>query len=99
MFAPSQICILLGATGVLLRLPFAATLRLAYGIRLLGATDPWTIAAFAADTLAIFERRVQTRLHCTHQIYGRVQGVNFCAIGTVLCLLPPDIDSNYLGKN
>ncbi len=44
MFAPSQIYILLGATGVLLRLLFATTLRLAYGIRLLGATDPWHLA-------------------------------------------------------
>ena len=32
---------LLGATGALLRLLFATTLRLAYGIRILGATDPW----------------------------------------------------------
>ncbi len=31
---------LLGATGALLRILFATTLRLAYGIRLLGATDP-----------------------------------------------------------
>ena len=40
MFAQSQMCALLGATGALLRLLFATTLRLAYDIRVLGATDP-----------------------------------------------------------
>ncbi len=34
----------------------------------------WTIPAFSVDALAIFERRVQTRLRCTHQIYGHVPG-------------------------
>ncbi len=44
MFAPSQMYALYepGATDVLLRLLFATTLRLAYGIRLLGATDLWS---------------------------------------------------------
>ncbi len=41
MFAPSQMYTLLGATGALLRLLFVTTLRLAYDIRLLGATEPW----------------------------------------------------------
>ena len=30
--------------------------------------------AFAVDALGTLKKRVQTRLHCVHQIFGRVQG-------------------------
>ncbi len=34
----------------------------------------WTRPTFAVDALGTFIKRVQTRLHCVHQIFGRVQG-------------------------
>ncbi len=73
MFAPPQIYILLGATGVLLRLLFATTLRLAYGVRLLGATDPWTgIRIDGRADLYIFRRGTSTALRYRLDVPGHV---------------------------